>query len=606
MLRNYYSSIVLFFLAIIVFALKIYIPQANYIAYDNYGNYLHLPAKFIYNDLEFKTDWYKQLNEKYKSTPTYYQLMQTENGSTIIRFPKGMSYIWAPAFFTGHYIAKSTGYDADGFSKPYQWALILYGAFFSVLGMYFARKILLHYFNDITTAITLLVFFAGTNIFFFMTIGNDVPHVFLFALLSALLWFTIKWHKKGDYLNSIGIGVSLGLIIAVRPSDIIMAIIPIFYQVYDKEALKRKLLLIKDNYPKILLICLIVVAIMIPQFIYYYKYSGSFFINVYNHAGSTLNLSHPRFAWVLFSFRKGWLIYSPLCILSIVGLIFMYRRCKELFWPSLLFLAVNLYLIASFTSLLGYGWRAFIQSYAVLLVPFAIVVEYVLSKKIYVKLFSTVIVSLLTTLNIHQAWQINVGILSGSRMTKEYYFAILGKSHINDETRKLMLVERPDSAIEHIPENVPSSQVQLLDLGFNENKIDSLNVTPYEGKGAFIMGSNTRFSPGLKIPYNNITENYYCYLRASAYIYADSTVDYKKIQMVLTTITKENKQLKYKAANFSDSLNFIPGQWNKLCIDYLTPEIIYGDEQIVSYLWYTGEEKILVDNYQITAFIPDK
>lgn len=601
-----WSLIFVVLFSIIIIGLKFSFPQRNYMAYDSFGNYLFLPATFIYNDLALEGDWYKAINEKYQCTPSYYQFMQTDKGNTVIRFYMGMSLLWTPAFFTGHLYALATDYPEDGFSKPYQWALVLYGALFSILGLIVSRKILLQYFSEKITAITLLVVFVGSNLFFFITIGNDVPHGYLFTLFAALILFTIKWHQKHNYTNALLIGVSLGLIIAVRPSDGIAGIIPLLWGVVNKKSFLEKLSLVQKYWAQLAAAISVAIILFLPQLFYNYLYGGSLILNVYNDAASTLNLSNPRIGYVLFGFRKGWFIYSPLSLLGIAGLVIIYKKLREYFWPAILFILINIYLIASFTSLVSYGWRAFIESYAILLIPTAFVVETLSRKSIIVKSVISIILLFFMILNLHQAWQVRMGIIDGSRMTKEYYFAVLGKSKVSLDDRKLLMVERSGVSSDEIPKEENFMKVELVDLGFNDQVlIDSLNYpVPFEGSGAFLMGNGTEFSPGLKIPYDKITSKDYCYLKASAYVYADSTVNKDNIFLVLTT-SNDDGHLKYRTVSFKDdSIAFTPNNWNKLEIEYLTPEII-GDAIISCYVWYAGSEQIWVDKLVVTAYTLD-
>lgn len=606
MKRKYSSLILVVILSFVILGLKFTHPQRNFISYDNFGYYMYLPANYIYNDLELKGNWYKEINEKYISTPTMYQILQAPNGALIIRFYRGMSILWTPAFFAGHIAANVLDYPADGFSAPYQWALVLFGALFSILGLVISRKILLHFFSEKVTTLTLLLTFAGTNLFFFMTLGSDVPHVYLFTLFAAVIWLSIKWHENQRIHYALGLGLMLGLILAIRPSDIYIGLIPVFWGVYDQKTFNDKINLALTNKLQIALALLIVACCFLPQVMYHHKYAGEFFVNVYNDAGSTLDLSNPRFAYVLFGFRKGWFIYSPLSLVAVFGLITCYRKFRGYFWPAVAFILINVYLIASFTSLVSYGWRAFLEMYAVLIIPSAYLIENLSSRKTVVKVFLGIVFLFFIVLNIHQAWQVRVGIIDGSRMTKNYYMAVLGKNKVSDSDRALLLVDRSATGIDKIPDNGQFNQRELVNLNFNdEPSTDSLAPPPFEGEGLFRMGEGVEFSPGIKIPYKGITSEYYCYLRGSVYVYSPTGNFSDKIFIVMTTLNGKKEHLKYRAINFNMSSGFVPGSWNKLTMDYMTPEVTNGNEIVNAYIWYSGSEKIWIDKFVVKAYTID-
>ena len=133
---------------------------------------------------------------------------------------------------------------------------------------------------------------------------------------------------------------------------IVMAI-PAFWGVTSWETFKNKLNLAWEHKFQILGAFILVGLLFLPQLLYYRIYAGEYFVNIYDDAGSTLNLLNPRLGYVLSGFRKGWVIYSPLSILAVMGLIFTWKNQRVYFWPVLIYLVVNIYIIASFTSLVS-------------------------------------------------------------------------------------------------------------------------------------------------------------------------------------------------------------------------------------------------------------
>jgi hypothetical protein len=234
--KNRISLILMLVIAISFSAIRLSNPPRNIITYDYYGSYLYLPALFIYNDIGIKNiEVYDSLNNIYSNTPLFYQLSPGPDGNRVIRFFAGMSYMFAPGFFAGHIIAHLTDYPADGFSLPYQRALLVSGMIISLLGLYFSRKILLRFFNDTITTISLILIFIGSNLVFFYTYGNDAPHLYLFSLFSVFLWLTIRWHDQPSKGKAVLLGLVSGLIIASRPSEMILLIIPFAWGVYNLE-----------------------------------------------------------------------------------------------------------------------------------------------------------------------------------------------------------------------------------------------------------------------------------------------------------------------------------------------------------------------------------
>ena len=600
-----WSAIVI---AIILSVITLRYPQENIFAYDNYGYYLYLPSTFIQHDLSFSdTSTYKILNEKYNNTPTYYQLMQSPKGGVIIRMYMGMSIILSPAFFIGHSIALLTGMPADGFSSPYQWSVIIFGLYFTLAGLLFARKLLLKYFNDGTTALTLIISYIGTNLFFFITLGNPIPHIYLFNLYIFLICFTIKWHEEQKWLNTFGIAISLGLILAIRPSELIAFFIPVLYMVYDQESVKEKITLIKRHIPQIISIAAIVFTLIFPQFLYWRLQGGEFLISVYTDPGSTMEWTNPKFINTLFSFRKGWFVYSPLTILAIIGIFVSFKKQKHIFLFTFLFIVFNIYIISCFTSLISYGYRAFLQSYALLLMPLALVVEFCLTKRRMLVVIFVAMVAGFTYLNIIQAYQLRMETIDKSRMTQSAYMAVLGKWNA-PKPESLLSIERSGFGIDTLNKKELYGSYSLLFNNFEEKDESVIkhldSILAFEGKYCLRMDSALTYSPGINIKIRDLKFEDHFWIKSSVEFYSTDSAAFTDGNLVVT-VQKNDEAIKYRGINFEkQSLTFVSGKWHTLTFDFISPEFLPADAELKVYFWNSGKSTIYIDNLSVDFFSP--
>jgi len=601
---TFYSIVII---AVIISILGLKHRQSNIFAFDNYGYYLYLPAAFIQHDLSFNDiDKFKALNEKYHNTPTYYQLMQSPKGGIIIRMYMGMAILLSPAFFAGHGIALLTGMPADGFSAPYQWVVILFGLILTLAGLFVAQKLLLKFFSDKVAAVTLLITYIGTNLFFFSTRGNPIPHVYLFNLYIFLIWFTVKWHENPKWLSAVGIAVSLGLILAIRPSEIIAVFIPLLYNIYNLTSLKGKSNSIQKYFLQIILISFIVFLFILPQFLYWRIYAGEYIVSVYNDPGSKMDLSNPNFLNTLFSFRKGWFIYSPLSVLACIGIFASIKNQKQIFLFSLVFVLLNIYLISCFSSLISYGYRAFIQSYAILLLPLAVVIEFILNRRKWLVVFFSLAMAGLTYLNVLQARQLEMEIIDKSRMTKAAFFAVLGKWD-PQKPESLMSINRTGYSIDTLRSTELYNKRVILDFDFENqdsslrSRIDSAN--PCNGRYCLRMDSIYTYSPGIKIKIRDLQFEDHFWVRASVNFYsADSMVE-STGNLVMAILYKQ--MIKYRSINLlTQRVRFSPGKWNMLTFDFISPEYIPDDAELQVYFWNQGKSTILIDDLKAELFTP--
>jgi hypothetical protein len=611
---NKKSLIVVVALIIILGTLKFSFRQNNILSYDYFGLYLYLPATFIYHDPGISNiNWLEEINATYNNTPMLYQV-QPEGSYNLIRFFCGIAILLSPFFFIGHAVALLTAYPADGFSLPYQLAMMLAALFYVALGLVFLRKVLLRYFDDAATSITLIALYLGTNLFFWTTFNAGAPHTILLSIYAMLLWFTIRWHDKPTKFDAAAIGLLLGLIIVSRPSDIIAVFVPLLWNIYDKESLRKKLSFIRQNYLHVFILVLFTFLAGLPQILYYYTFTGKLFLSTYNDPSSGFNFSNPRFAWVLFSFQKGWFIYAPLMIFSIVGLIPLMRKHKSVSTAIIAHLLLNIFLLASFTSLISYGWRAFIQSYALLSLPLAAFISMILQRRsLLPKIFAGLVLLFFIPWSVLQGYQIMKEIIDPSRMTREYFVRIIGKTKISPADMELLRIDPflDDNNGYKMPQNKEYWQYELQKFDFEEPMLyheKFMIADPADSaNGVYQLSPEMPYAPGVKVANSEISKAEYYWARMTFRVFSETPVQGKELLLVATYSYKGKKE-KFKDVLYK--YRSIPvvisetGQWKTFTIDYLAPNAVTPDDWLETYLWYRGSNNVLVDNFSVTIYEP--
>lgn len=597
-------------LAVLIAILRITHPQNNYLSYDNFGSYLYLPSLFIYDDLKLEDPGFiYEINEEYNNTPSLYQIMASPDGNMVIRFFAGMSIIFLPFFLLGHLFALFSAYPADGFSLPYQYAVMYGGLIYTLIGMFFLRRVLLEFFNDKITALLLILVYAGSNVFFFAALGNDSPHVYLFNVYIFIFYFTIRWYKHPGTFNTIGLAVSYALCVLARPSEIIAIVIPVFWGIVNRETFLERIRFFIEKWKQILLFAVIVILIGSLQMIYWYYASGQLIFKTYNDPSSGFDFLSPHVYRALFSFRKGWFVYDPVMLLAAIGFIWLYRYKRKLFIPFFLFFILNIYLISSFSSLINYGYRAFVESYVVMLIPLG----FLLSKgfdhfRFNLKtLFLSLLIIFLIFLNIFQSWQIYAGVIDGSRMTWPYYKAVFLKTRASEEDKELLLVNRSFTLKEAIKkeDRYKKYYLDVIDFEFPQAGKEDFYVkeNTFNGKYSYRLDTANRFSLPITEEYQNLTSDYYAWIRASVEFYADSGNYANNELLLVVTFIYDGWNHKYRTVSTRELKNSIkPGEWNTLSLDYLTPEVRSKDENLRVYAWYRGNSEVLIDNLVVEIF----
>ena len=391
--------------------------------YDIAEYYYFLPATFIAHS--FSGD---------KDVP----LPSTYNVS---RRTIGMSVMYSPFFFISNQVAKTYGYLQDGYSLPYRWGVHWGSIIYSILGLWFCRKNLLLFFNETVTCIALACVFFGTNLFYYTYGVGEMPHAYLFFLYSAFIFCSLKWILKDSTKHLYVLAFTLGLITLIRPTDILIGLFIPLFKINSIKDLLGRLKFIASKPLSLMIAFLLFSFPLLIQMLIWKKYTSHYFVDMYSY--EKFFFTDPQLKNILFSFRKGWLLYTPMMIFSLIGLIIAKKRLKELFVFLLTFFIVNLYLLSCWWDW-GYGGsfgcRAIIQSYAVLILPLAVFISWVWNfmqtKKVInvcVRLMFVVGLFLLIKLNLFQSWQYKFGIIHWSGMNEKMYKYVFLKERLSQE-----------------------------------------------------------------------------------------------------------------------------------------------------------------------------
>ncbi len=387
--------------------------------WDALGYYSYAPAFIIYKEHK-KLDWLSKMEEKYSlSAGDFYQAQKCRNNNNrVFKYLGGVSMMQLPFFLLAHYAAPGLGYLQDGYSAPYQYAMVLAALFYAFLGLIVLRIVLGYFFDDFVVTTVLLLVALATNFMQYVAIDSAMSHVYIFPLYALILLATIRWHKNPSVFWAIAIGYIIGLATICRPTEAIMLFIPLFWDTTTKEMAKNKWQLVKRNRSHIVYAALGGLLGILPQLLYWKSVTGSWIYDV----GSAWDFLTPHFR-VLFGPEKGWFIYTPVTILFVAGMFLMKGRNfkKSVLWFCLL----NIYIIISWRDWQyggAYSTRALVQSYPVFALAIGSFIHHIKEKKIR-WLFYTVAIYLVVV-NFFQLQQYNAGILHHRDMNWRYYGAI--------------------------------------------------------------------------------------------------------------------------------------------------------------------------------------
>jgi hypothetical protein len=401
--------------------------ERGVIHWDVISYYSYLPATFIYGDvtlgfLDHPPEGFVNDDKFWPST--------LENGNRLIITSMGLSVLYAPFFFMAHMLAPVFGEAADGFSSIYQFFLVISALVYVVLGFVILKNLLLRSFRPLPTAITLIAIALGTNLLYYTTYEAAMAHSYGFFLAVLLLLLVIRWYERPTLLHTILTGALLGFIALVRPTNIVLVLLLILWDVRSwKGFLKR--------FRLVLLMLAAFVAVWVPQFIYWKAITGQWLYFTYSAEGASFYWGHPHIWQSLFGFKKGWFIYTPMMLLAVAGIPLLRKRVPGLFIPLLVLLIAMVYVQSSWWSWWfggGFGLRAYIDIYGLLAVPLAAVVERILAQgRRWVRVPALSVIGLLLVLQLINTYQYTQNIIHYVGMNRYTYLRSFLRFHYHPD-----------------------------------------------------------------------------------------------------------------------------------------------------------------------------
>ncbi len=455
-------ALIIAFMTVTMLREKHWKDEKRVIEYDAISYYAYLPAAFIYHDLTLSfADNYKGPH-KFIVWPD-----RGPEGKYVIKTSMGLALLWTPFFLAGHAAASISGADTGGYSPPYKFFLLAAALLFLTMGLVYMRKILLENASDTVTAMVLAAFVIGTNLYWYTLYQGTMSHVYSFALINAFVWYSMKWHRvqgeerteKGEghrvqgpgkkFWQSLRLGLLLGFISLIRPTNIIIVLFFLLYGVTSSESLRRRLRELVTGYRHLLLIALAAAVVWVPQMIYWKEITGQWLYFSYG-TDERFFFADPAIIKGLFSWHKGLFLYTPLMIFAFAGIIALWIRRSPHALPVTLFVPLNIYIIFSWWCWWyggGFGQRAFIDSYTLMAVAAASLLTAGLTSaraasKRWLQSLTFAAFILLASLGIIQNIQYYNGAIHWDSMTKAAYFDSFGRLRPSADFNELL--EAPD------------------------------------------------------------------------------------------------------------------------------------------------------------------
>lgn len=369
---------------------------------DKEGYYSYLPGLFIYGNLKAghggDAQW---IVACCKIIP---------DGRFQNRYPYGVAVMQLPFFLGAHAVAHMDQGDpppdwlpvaqvdrdpeihrqydpvrgyATGYSSIYMKGILISGVVYLCIGLWFVKEYLKRHFSTGISLTAVLMIFLGTNLYYYSLGEPGMSHVYSFALVAGIVWALPRFWESPGWGRAFFLAFCLALLCAIRPSNVIVALIFILHECYTPAQLKERLSLIWQLKKYSLAFLCAMLVIGIPQLLLFHAMWDQWFPYTYGNE-SFIYWSHPQVGNVWFSHQNGLFMYSPILLLIAPGLYLGFRQRRGSPLMVLVLFLLATYVFASWWAWWfggAFGHRCFVEFLPLLALPLALVAEWVWKQK---------------------------------------------------------------------------------------------------------------------------------------------------------------------------------------------------------------------------------
>ncbi len=448
-------------------------------------------------------------------------------------------------------------------------------------------------------------FIPGTNLLYYSVMNCSMSHVYSFSMIScfALAIKKLLTSHRPKYLYFSAF--CLGMIIMIRPTNgIVLLFIPSLAG--SQTEFRELIMVLIRRWGHLVFSLLLLLLIVSMQLFIWHAQTGEFFLWSYSNEG--FYFLKPQFFQVLFSFRKGLFIYTPLVLVSLFGLAVIFKKNKFQFISFMFFLLIATYIISSWWNWYygnSFGLRAFIDFYPVFALLLGILLENTLG--LLRRTILIIVLMICFSLNMIQSYQYHSGILHRFSMNAEKYKYVFLRT--SDGYRNALGGNMDMQPYSKHPKELIYSTLNDFEREYprwNNGKIliveDSV-YSPGRTSNKYGVYSANEFGTTLVIQDDSMFYN-------SRKIFVEASLKRLELEdnssseaLFVIDIRNDNNESQYY---YRFRLNDVPNQnrntWRTYNYSFEIPGLKSPDERIAIYIWNLKYQDFIIDDFQLNFY----
>jgi Dolichyl-phosphate-mannose-protein mannosyltransferase len=341
----------------LVFILSLPFLKA-YVAGDGVGFYAYVRSPLIDHNFSFSSDWENPKKELQMLflVDHFVENPITKTGHLPNYYPVGPAILWSPFLIISHLAVLASIHlgghiPADGHSWPYMVAMAVATALYGFAGLCLSFAVVRRFVAERWAFWATLGIWIATPLPVFMYFIPSWPHTHSIFVNALFLWYWLRTRGTRTPRQWLLLGLLSGLMIEVHYPNVVFLLAPAYEMVaaYIDAWRKRS----QDSHAFLesvkrhsLWAGGLLVALL-PTFVTRQIVFGNpFSVGAY----SLWNWKSPAFGLVLFSTEHGVLVFAPILVLSLVGLLYLCRSQPSL---GAIFLSI---IVAFYCVIAFYPW----------------------------------------------------------------------------------------------------------------------------------------------------------------------------------------------------------------------------------------------------------
>jgi hypothetical protein len=349
------------------------LPLSNpWVRGDGVGYYAFGRAMLIGGNLDFTKDW-RDANSSFRMgrvgpDGSINQNQFTVTGHLDNHFTIGPAILWAPFLVTAHLLVEASRIfgshvSADGFSSPYRIAMALGTALCGFLGIWFSFLLARKYCGEKWAFVAALGIWFASSLPVYMYFNPSWAHAHSAFAVALFLWYWDRTRAGRTFTQWLILGAIAGLMMDVYYISGVLLIVPLMESLagYWTGLRAREIDRVSKLFISDVIFVIAIFVVFAPTLITKKIIYGGYFNFGYTERWFWKS---PALLKVCFSAEHGLFSWTPILILSVVGLFLLRRYDRDLAFFLTGGFLVYLYAIGCYENWAGissFGNRFFIS-----------------------------------------------------------------------------------------------------------------------------------------------------------------------------------------------------------------------------------------------------